>query len=297
MLYTMPIQLVQASQLPVVRGGKVTLHTLCSSSQTEIILIMKKTLIAFLALAGISSAATTSSSLAYSQYSEALKKGLLFAYSFDNNSATADFMADGITTIGSFTVANGLGTCTGTNPVKLSNSDWSGDFTLSFMFVNGSLSKNTALVSLYADTTTSGRENCIMLTQNNQGYMNLSCLAFGGSAWDHPYNNKKTTAETKHNALTLTWDSSAAQITYYIGSEQVAQATLTSQAIGDTAKHLTFATANGSYNATSATFDNIAMWNRALSASEVKTLTVPEPATAMLSLLVLAGLATRRSRK
>lgn len=35
----------------------------------------------------------------------------------------------------------------------------------------------------------------------------------------------------------------------------------------------------------------------ALTASEVKALTVPEPATATLSLLALAGLAARRRRK
>ena len=43
--------------------------------------------------------------------------------------------------------------------------------------------------------------------------------------------------------------------------------------------------------------DNVTMWNRALSATEVGSLIVPEPTTATLSLLALAGLAARRRRK
>ena len=44
-------------------------------------------------------------------------------------------------------------------------------------------------------------------------------------------------------------------------------------------------------------FDNITVWNRALTASEVSGLVIPEPTTATLSLLALAGLAARRRRK
>ena len=44
-------------------------------------------------------------------------------------------------------------------------------------------------------------------------------------------------------------------------------------------------------------FDNITFWNKALSDSEVSGLVIPEPTTATLSLLALAGLAARRHRK
>ena len=44
-------------------------------------------------------------------------------------------------------------------------------------------------------------------------------------------------------------------------------------------------------------FDNITFWNKALSDSEVSGLVIPEPTTATLSLLALAGLAARRRRK
>ena len=47
----------------------------------------------------------------------------------------------------------------------------------------------------------------------------------------------------------------------------------------------------------SVTLDNIAVWNRALSAAEVATLPLPEPTTATLSLLALAGLAACRRRR
>ncbi len=43
--------------------------------------------------------------------------------------------------------------------------------------------------------------------------------------------------------------------------------------------------------------DNLLVYNKSLTAAEVKALVVPEPATATLSLLALAGLAMRRRRK
>jgi hypothetical protein len=43
--------------------------------------------------------------------------------------------------------------------------------------------------------------------------------------------------------------------------------------------------------------DNILVYNRALTANEIKNLAIPEPTTATLSLLALAGLAARRRRK
>lgn len=43
--------------------------------------------------------------------------------------------------------------------------------------------------------------------------------------------------------------------------------------------------------------DNVLIYSRPLSADEVKALTIPEPTTATLSLLALAGLAARRRRK
>lgn len=256
---------------------------------------MKKTLITLLALCGVAGAETN---LAYSQYSDELKEGLLFAYSFDNG-VSADYTATGVSLTGAFTLEDKAGICTGTSPVKSSSLTLTDDFTLSFYLVDATMGSNTALVSLYSDITSTGRTNCIMLTNNNQNYMNLSCLGFGGSSWTHPYDNQQLTSDATGKVMTLTWDSSAAQITYYINSTRVAQATLSDAAKGDTALNLTFATANGSNGATSVKFDNIAMWNRVLSADEVKTVAtmVPEPTTATLSLLALAGLAARRRRK
>ena len=47
----------------------------------------------------------------------------------------------------------------------------------------------------------------------------------------------------------------------------------------------------------SVVFDNVTIWNKALSASEISGFVIPEPTTATLSLLALAGLVARRRRK
>lgn len=57
----------------------------------------------------------------------------------------------------------------------------------------------------------------------------------------------------------------------------------------------------GSWNASSAGFANekihsLALFNTALTAQQARTISIPEPATATLSLLALAGLAARRKR-
>lgn len=44
-------------------------------------------------------------------------------------------------------------------------------------------------------------------------------------------------------------------------------------------------------------FDNVTIWNKALTTAEVASIIIPEPTTATLSLLALAGLAARRRRK
>ncbi len=70
----------------------------------------------------------------------------------------------------------------------------------------------------------------------------------------------------------------------------------------DTLKNFQLASTWGdSSRASSADYDDLAIWNRTLSADEISYLTaggaVPEPTTATLSLLALAGLAARRRRK
>lgn len=67
--------------------------------------------------------------------------------------------------------------------------------------------------------------------------------------------------------------------------------------VRDGLQRLQFGYWGNANNATAVNVDNILIYDRALSATEVKALTVPEPTTATLSLLALAGLAARRRRK
>ena len=82
-----------------------------------------------------------------------------------------------------------------------------------------------------------------------------------------------------------------------IGSSSTAGAT---NFVNETAKIVAFgnyANETISNGGAPTNIDNILVYNRALTAGEVKALTIPEPATATLSLLALAGLAARRRRK
>ncbi len=86
-------------------------------------------------------------------------------------------------------------------------------------------------------------------------------------------------------------------LTLYINGEQVGSATgwIASQNID--AIQFGSVLGQGSQAVGHMEVDNISLWNRALSSSEVKSLQVPEPTTASLSLLALSALALRRRRK
>ena len=78
-----------------------------------------------------------------------------------------------------------------------------------------------------------------------------------------------------------------------IGSQEIAGAT---NFYDDNINKLQFGHYGVANNSASTNIDNILIYNNALSATEVKALTIPEPTTATLSLLALAGLAARRRR-
>lgn len=91
------------------------------------------------------------------------------------------------------------------------------------------------------------------------------------------------------NTLTLTVNGVSASVAYTPGTDTKLSNFQLGSSFGDGERRV------------SADFDDLAIWNRVLTAGEVSALAagaaVPEPATATLSLLALAGLAARRRRK
>lgn len=80
----------------------------------------------------------------------------------------------------------------------------------------------------------------------------------------------------------------------HIGTSSTANAT---NFVAETINKMQFGYYGASANSAPTNIDNILIYNKALTADEVKALIVPEPTTATLSLLALAGLAARRRRK
>lgn len=255
-----------------------------------------------MALAGVASAAD---SRPYSIYSDELKNGLVFAYSFDS-SAQADSITSTVVVDGSFTrnETTGIGSCAGSSDVVLTNLGITEDFTFSFKFVDasGDLNpsyKGCAFVTLYSDASSSDKNDCFYFSNNGRDNFGLAGLAWGDTPAGNNnwiYDNQISTNNAKGSVFTLTWDSSAKSGVLYKDGASIKSFT---DGAG-TLEMITFASANGTYNTATVSYDNIALWNRALSAGEVaslSTLTIPEPTTATLSLLALAGLAARRRRK
>lgn len=86
---------------------------------------------------------------------------------------------------------------------------------------------------------------------------------------------------------------------FYIDGEHVGTSSTANAAnfTSETINRMQFGHLGEPTSSATTNIDNILVYGRALSATEVKALTVPEPATATLSLLALAGLAARRRRK
>ena len=266
---------------------------------------MKKTLIALMALAAVASAA----SVDYTSYESLGLDSDLFA-AFDFSKGTANVGGDGIS--GSFTVEDGVAVLGDGKGEPWSDSitvgaATGGDFTISMDLLNlGSSDDWGCLFIGYSSTSTgSGYNNSLTLQVNANKELTWSTSNGGEDSYagNAAYNfgtgiftsdiNGKTHADGQ--TLTLVQDSTTKTLTLYVDGEQIAQATDWNSAA---MKAINFGCIFGGWKKIgSAEIDNLAMWNTALSADQVKSLVVPEPTTATLSLLALAGLAARRRRR
>lgn len=262
---------------------------------------MKKTIIALMALAGVASADITD--------------GLQWAESFgDGYSQAATFGLNN-----PFYVENGVGIASGSHGSRVWTTNTGGKFTNAFTFsmklVDFDAANWTDALSLYTNGTTSGTNNSLQLQKNASGELMAYTQNFTGSnvTEDASNINLGKVDSLKGKVLTLVFDATGNTntLTAYVDGTALTDIVTFTYADGVTASTaltgFQFGTAFGGERASnSVTVDDIALWNRALTAEEVATLpmvaagsndVIPEPATATLSLLALAGLAVRRRRR
>lgn len=263
---------------------------------------MKKTIIALMALAGVASADITDGL----QWAESFGDGYSLTSTFNYNNA--------------FHVENGVGIAGGDYAgSRVWTTSTGGKFTNAFTFsmklVDFDAANWTDALALYTNGTTFGTNNSLQLQKNASGELMAYTENFTGSnvTEDASNINLGKVDSLKGKVLTLVFDATGATntLTAYVDGTALTDIVTFTYAEGATASTaltgFQFGTAFGSQRTSnSVTVDDIAVWNRALTAEEVATLplkaagsddAVPEPATATLSLLALAGLAARRRRR
>ena len=266
---------------------------------------MKKTIITLMALSGVAGAASVDCSM----YEElGVSENLLGAYDFSSSSATKGTLNYSE----SFTVENGVAVlgegknCPWANYMNL-GPDWTISFdVLSLGSTNDAWSN---ILTMYSNTDNvgGGYKHSMVIGLDNQHQVQVSSsngeeTSFnGGEAVNMKtgiYDDGATGNVAKANGqtITLVQDSSANTLTLYVDGVQTQQATGWDPA-SIVGMQFGKGFAYGRDPLEDATIDNLAIWNTALSKDMVESLIVPEPATATLSLLALAGLAARRRRK
>ncbi len=271
---------------------------------------MMKTIIALLALGSVASAA----SIGYSSMDSALQEGVVLGLDW-NGGASKNSVNEGTVTDGALVVGTEYGG-------SWQNINPGTSFTLTFDISKVSAASWNTILSVASEGWAYGGDGGRLQMQadgsgNLYLYNTANTDAYGNPVKDSQYfggfihgsesvpssNNISlglTLSDTQTAVTTLTFvaDATAGTFTAYNNGDQVGQWTgwnPTESMVGfQFAKRFGD---NGRGNVTSATIDNLTLWNRALSATEVSSLIVPEPATATLSLLALAGLAARRRRK
>lgn len=278
---------------------------------------MKKTIIALLSLGGLSSAAITDGL----QWAESFGDGYSKAATFGMNNAF--HVADGVGVAGGsyadsrvWTVNTWstpvVGNGSAENPEFPSKALFTNAFTFSLKLVDFDAANWTDALALYTNGITHGTSNSLQLQKNAAGELMLYTENFTGSNVSNDASNINlgSISNLKGKTLTLVFDATGTSntLTAYVDGTANSDSITFTYAEGATASTaltgFQFGAAFGDQRASnSVTLDNIAVWNRALSAAEVASLpltvapAVPEPTTATLSLLALAGLAARRRRK
>ena len=267
---------------------------------------MKKTLIALIALSSIVHAA----SVGYESMTTLQQAGVVLAWDFSDgkNDLSVGSIGDNFAMNDAKTAA----VISTSNPhpwtTSLGSSVADGNFTLSFDVYSFTANNWQSMVALYSGSagnavgddrsiqigvTTSGELSIFNEVAENTGFAGIDTEGNLGTGLISSYTGSATVTLVSDMTTTKT-------LTLYVDGVQKGQHTGWSAAEGESAalKGLQFGALFGSGNRQfpEAEIGNITLWNKALNSTEVNAL-IPEPATATLSLLALAGLAARRRRK
>ncbi|MBQ7024529.1 MAG: PEP-CTERM sorting domain-containing protein [Akkermansia sp.] len=257
---------------------------------------MKKTIITLFALCGAASATTTDATLVWDLSFNAKNQAVV------TNGSGDDYSSLTITMNGS-TVTDGICATPADNRVTITDSAATLRMMDSFSFVvQGGAD---VAVSNWGVLFGLGEDNIWNIKVANNTSGNLTLLEESYSISDKvgstatPYGSMGTYIVTVDNGGKTQAQASTSALTLYYNGVEVATGTL--GAANCTAQPLdTFALGGRNRetsNATDFSFTNVQLYSGVLSATQISQLSVPEPTTATLSLLALAGLAARRRRR
>ncbi len=258
---------------------------------------MKKTIIALMALAGMAMA----ESLDYDSLSAAQRENLNTVWDFNQTAGTQASKVDG--SVGNYSNTPFITYDQGnTTDGYGSFSDEGGQV------YKGNLAWDNYTISFDINTVSAG---CLLSVKDSDGkfmYLSQSATSPITLTYEGVTGSIATSLKTSdiQDWTTLTLVRQAGTLTLYVdgtsqGSLSIsATATVSALQLGSR-----FGGPTTTMPACSGTIDNLTIWGKALSETEVKGIisrvsvpyTIPEPTTATLSLLTLCGLAARRRRK
>ena len=143
----------------------------------------------------------------------------------------------------------------------------------------------------------SDNNNNFKIVNNASGCLTfLEEGTFSVSTDGHPNTTKSVTGEM--GTYIVTYNATGKDLTLFYNGTEVATADLLEVTNENKVANFAIGGRALSMNNTSDfTFSNIQLYSGVLSSEQIKSLSVPEPTTATLSLLALAGLAARRRRR
>ena len=263
-----------------------------------------------MALTGVVSAA----SVGYNSMSQSQKDGVAFAWDFSNGDkgfavgsvemGGSGWSSDSFSlTLNNHATVGSNGTCPWSSQV----SGIGESFTLSLDVNSISDSRDwKTIVSLYSDNGTAEFNNCMALTTNGAGdgsiviQSGLGGQTAYGSAGNRTVASGLKVSDVENTTFTIVSDATAKTLTLYVNGNEVNHINNWVAGSGKSLALTGFQFGSCFSEAdkiSAAEISNITVWNKALTATEVKGLVIPEPATATLSLLALCGLAARRRRR